>query len=96
MVAAATLAMGLPTSLPNLRLHTADAAAFLAPSMQQQGQGHAPYDLVFMDCFDGGDNVPAALCNNGERCACCGQYNAVDDASAVVDSQVQCDLMLSV
>ena len=36
MVAAATQAMGLPTGLPNLRLHCADAAAFLRERLQQQ------------------------------------------------------------
>ena len=70
VVAAATEAMGLPTGLPNLRLHTADAAAFLE-QRQQQGQQHQgqqeqeSYDLVFMDAFDGEDAVPAALCTPG-------------------------------
>ena len=100
--------MGLPADLPNLRLHCADAAAFLrqrlanggpgqqaqaqqaqqvqaqqqqqqaqqvqAQQQQQQAQqvqaqqqqqaqqeGMQPYDLIYMDTFDGDDNVPATL-----------------------------------
>lgn len=94
VVAAATRAMGLPTDLPNLRLHCADAASFLtgrrrsSEGRQQQGrqqqdeqqqdgqqqqedqqqqQGQQPYDIMFMDAFDGEDDVPAALCTPGER-----------------------------
>ncbi|KAL4420428.1 hypothetical protein ABPG75_010084 [Micractinium tetrahymenae] len=67
VVAAATQAMGLPTDLPNLRLHCADAAAFLrgrrhGAGSRQGGQQERPFDLVFMDAFDGADDVPAALC----------------------------------
>ena len=72
VVAAATQAMGLPTHLPSLRLHCADAAAFLREQQaggQRQQQQQQPYDLVFMDAFDGEDNVPAALCTPG---VCCG------------------------
>lgn len=92
--------MGLPTDRPNLRLHTADAAAFVADFVsagaaaqrgeqqgqqgqqqqgeQQAGQQQRPgssgaegwaqpfYDLVFMDAFDGEDNIPPALCSPGE------------------------------
>jgi hypothetical protein len=85
VVAAATEAMGLPTCLPNLRLHTADAAAFLEQrqqaqqgqqqqQQQQQQEGEEPYDLVFMDAFDGEDAVPAALCTPGAPF--CGADNA--------------------
>lgn len=101
MLEAASLAMGLPTDLSNLRLHCADAAAFLRQRSAAAGQGREAaegqeqlvqleeeqrlYDLVFMDAFDGGDNVPAALCTKSEeqcmgegrgtgtllRCCCC-------------------------
>jgi len=83
--------MGLPTDLPNLRLHTADAAHFLQQRRQRQRQASGggsnsssggstqgqqqqqqqqqdeeqAYDLVFMDAFDGQDDVPAALCTPG-------------------------------
>ena len=88
VVAAATEAMGLPTGLPNLRLHTADAAAFLEQQQQaqqeQQRQGRRqqegePYDLVFMDAFDGEDAVPAALCTPGAP------RNANDGAASEVN-----------
>ncbi|EFN52903.1 hypothetical protein CHLNCDRAFT_138459 [Chlorella variabilis] len=66
VVAAATRAMGLPAALPSLRLHTADAAAFLRERCGgHQGQAQPPYDLVFMDAYDGSDDVPATLCTPG-------------------------------
>lgn len=70
--------MGLPTDRPNLRLHCADAAAFLrqraaggggAAERQAGQQQQQPYDLIYMDTFDGEDNVPAALRTPGV----CGQ-----------------------
>ena len=72
VVEAATQAMGLPTSLPNLRLHCADGAAFLRErrQVQQAQQAQQPYDVLFMDTFDGEDEVPAALCTPGGRTWC--------------------------
>lgn len=75
VVCAAVGAMGLPAALPNLRLHTADAARFVADATTgaasppaagaaggSEGGGEGRwYDLVAMDVFDGKDEVPAAL-----------------------------------
>ncbi|GAB4814121.1 hypothetical protein N2152v2_001167 [Parachlorella kessleri] len=70
VLAAATQAMGLPTTLPNLRLHRADAFQFVRDfvvQQQQHGQQERGrlYDLVLLDAFDGEDNVPEALCSPG-------------------------------
>ena len=63
VVRAATQAMGLPVSLPNLRLHTADALHFVAAAAAAAAAapGAAPYDMVCLDAFDGSDAVPVAL-----------------------------------
>lgn len=80
VMAAATQAMGLPTARPNLRLHTADGAAFVADHVARQRAaagagadgGSAPaegaeyYDIVYVDAFDGQDRTPEALCSAGE------------------------------
>lgn len=58
VVEAATEAMGLPTALPNLRLHTADAVDVVRAKRAEQV---APYDLVCIDAFNGADEVPCEL-----------------------------------
>ena len=84
VVRAAVGAMGLPATLPNLRLHTADAARFVADAAAgvacppaagaggpSEGGGEGRwYDLVAMDVFDGKDEVPAALRTPGARRWC--------------------------
>ncbi|KAK9808659.1 hypothetical protein WJX72_001506 [[Myrmecia] bisecta] len=66
VVEAATSAMGLPKDRPNLRLHTEDAAAYMARAAAHvQGSGGSYLDAVLFDAFDGADNVPASLASSG-------------------------------
>jgi len=50
----------------NLRLHTADAADYVRNLASQVHQGLAdPLDIVFLDAFDGNDDVPDCFCDPG-------------------------------
>jgi len=46
----------------NLHVTTGDAAAHVAERVRQGAQ---PLDAVFLDAFDGDDNVPQSLCSPG-------------------------------
>ena len=46
----------------NLHVRTGDAAAYVAERVRQGAQ---PLDAVFLDAFDGDDNVPQSLCSPG-------------------------------
>lgn len=48
----------------NLTVHQAEAAEFLAAWVRKGGEH--PFDLVFLDAFDGDDNVPSQLSSPGE------------------------------
>lgn len=51
---------------PNLRLHEGDAADYILKLASQVQQGRAaPLDLVFIDAFDGNDDVPSSFCSSG-------------------------------
>lgn len=64
VVTAATQCMGLPYSRSNLRLHTADAADYVLNLAYQVHKGLAdPLDIVFIDAFDGNDDVPDCFCD---------------------------------
>ncbi|KAL0053521.1 hypothetical protein WJX82_006974 [Trebouxia sp. C0006] len=64
VVTAATQCMGLPYSRSNLRLHTADAADYVLNLASQVHKGLAdPLDIVFIDAFDGNDDVPNCFCD---------------------------------
>ena len=53
---------------PNMQLHQADAADYLMRVASEVQQGSTkPLDMVFVDAFDGNDDVPASLCNSGDR-----------------------------
>lgn len=45
-------------------MHQAEAAQFLSAWVQRGGQH--PFDLVFLDAFDGEDNVPEQLSTPGK------------------------------
>lgn len=47
---------------PNLHVRTGDAAAYVADRVRRGAQ---PLDMVFLDAFDGDDNVPETLCSPG-------------------------------
>ncbi|KAL0018982.1 hypothetical protein WJX79_006878 [Trebouxia sp. C0005] len=64
VVTAATQCMGLPYSRSNLRLHTADAADYVLNLASQVHKGLAePLDIVFIDAFDGNDDIPDCFCD---------------------------------
>ncbi|DBA78741.1 TPA: hypothetical protein ACH3X1_008650 [Trebouxia sp. C0004] len=68
VVTAATQCMGLPYSRSNLRLHTADAAGYILNLASQVHKGLAdPLDIVFIDAFDGNDEVPGCFCDPGSE-----------------------------
>ena len=51
----------------NLRLHTADAADYVLNLASQVHKGLAdPLDIVFIDAFDGNDDVPNCFCDPGK------------------------------
>jgi len=51
----------------NLRLHTADAADYVLKLASQVHKGLAdPLDVVFIDAFDGNDDVPDCFCDPGK------------------------------
>ena len=51
----------------NLRLHTADAADYVLNLASQVQKGLAdPLDIVFIDAFDGNDDVPDCFCDPGK------------------------------
>ena len=51
----------------NLRLHTADAADYVLNLADQVHKGLAdPLDIVFIDAFDGNDDVPDCFCDPGK------------------------------
>ncbi len=50
-----------------MRLHTADAADYVLKLAAEVQQGRAdPLDMVFIDAFDGNDNVPDPFCSSGD------------------------------
>ena len=50
----------------NLRLHTADAADYVLNLASQVHKGLTdPLDIVFIDAFDGNDDVPDCFCDPG-------------------------------
>lgn len=52
---------------PNLQLHQADAAEYLMNVASEVQKGLTePLDMVFVDAFDGNDDVPASLCSSGD------------------------------
>ena len=48
---------------PNLHVRTGDAAAYVADRLRRSAK---PLDAVFLDAFDGDDNVPESLCSPGD------------------------------
>ena len=63
---AATREMGLPADRPNLRLHCADGAAWMAATAHAVvARTEPPLDLVVLDAFDGDDAVPACFTQPG-------------------------------
>ena len=51
---------------PNLTLHEGDAADYILKLASQVQQGHTePLDMVFIDAFDGNDDVPSSFCSSG-------------------------------
>ncbi len=63
---AATREMGLPAERPNLRLHCADSAAWMAATARAvAARTEPPLDLVLLDAFDGDDAVPACFTQPG-------------------------------
>ena len=66
MLEAATREMGLPAERPNLRLHCADGAAWVAATARAVvARTETPLDLVLLDAFDGDDAVPACFTQPG-------------------------------
>lgn len=58
---------------PNLLLHNEDGAAFLARRAQDVTRGsQPPIDLLFLDVFDGADDIPPAFTQPGMRHYCAG------------------------
>ena len=52
---------------PNMQVHEGDAAEYLMHVAAEVQQGRAePLDMVFVDAFDGNDDVPVSLCSPGK------------------------------
>ena len=51
---------------PNLALHEGDAADYILKLASQVQHGLAdPLDMVFVDAFDGNDEIPSSFCSSG-------------------------------
>ena len=55
---------------PNLRMHNEEGASFLARRAREVEIGsREPIDLLFLDVFDGADDIPPAFTAPGMRCS---------------------------
>jgi len=51
--------MGFPESHDRIHVHIEDAYKYLSRHVEE---GREPYDVIYIDAFDGEDNVPGPLC----------------------------------
>ncbi|KAK9915588.1 hypothetical protein WJX75_001243 [Coccomyxa subellipsoidea] len=66
VLAAASQAMGFPLDRPGLEVHEQDGVAFIAERAAEVASGSAaPVDLLFLDVFDGDDQIPLAFTEPG-------------------------------
>ncbi|CAL8469998.1 g9540 [Coccomyxa elongata] len=62
VLAAASQAMGFPLDKPGLEVHERDGVTFISERAAEIASGaSAPVDLLFLDVFDGDDQVPLAF-----------------------------------